>query len=139
MAIIQGMCSSFKEELLKAIHDLPNDTLKLALFESSATLTKSTTAYAASNESSGTGYTAGGATVANVTVTLSGDVAFINFDDVTWNNVTLSTRGALLYNSSKSNRAIAVFDFGENKTLSNGDITIQLPLDNAANAILRIS
>ena len=119
MAITQALCNSFKQELLQGLHDLDGHTLKMALFTSSATLGATTTAYSTTNESSGTGYTAGGATLANVAVSLSGTTAFVDFDNVSFTSATISdAAGALIYNSSASNRAIAVIDFGATKSVS---------------------
>ena len=113
MAITQAVCNSFKQELLQGLHDLDGHTLKLALYTSSATLGPTTTAFSTTNESSGTNYTSGGATIANVAVAVSGTVAYVDFDDVSFSSATISdAAGALIYNSSASDRAIAVIDFG---------------------------
>ena len=140
MAITQAVCNSFKEELLKGLHDLDGHTLKLALYTSSATLGPTTTAYSTTNESSGTNYTSGGATISNVAVSLSGTVAFVDFDDVSFSSATISdAAGALIYNSSASNRAIAVLDFGSTKSVSGGTLTVSLPSASATTALIRIS
>jgi len=140
MAITQALCNSFKQELLQGLHDLDGHTLKMALFTSSATLGATTTAYSTTNESSGTGYTAGGATLANVAVSLSGTTAFVDFDDVSFTSATISdAAGALIYNSSASNRAIAVIDFGATKSVSSGTLTITLPTASATTALIRVS
>jgi len=140
MAITQAMCTSFKEELLEGTHDLDGHTLKLALFTSSATLGASTTAYSTTNESSGTGYTAGGATIANVAITSSGTTAYVDFDDVTFTSATITdAAGALIYNSSASNKAIAVIDFGSTKSVSSGTLTITLPSATATTALIRLT
>mgnify|MGYP003123173755 FL=1 len=140
MAITQAVCNSFKQELLQGLHDLDGNTLKLALYTSSATLDASTTAYSTTNESSGTGYTAGGETVTSVAVSLSGNVAFVDFADVSFTSATISdAAGALLYNSSVSNKAIAVIDFGSTKSVTGGTLTITLPSANASNALIRVS
>ena len=140
MAITQAVCNSFKEELLKGLHDLDGHTLKLALYTSSATLGPTTTAFSTTNESSGTNYTSGGATISNVAVSLSGTVAFVDFDDVTFSSATISdAAGALIYNSSASNRAIAVLDFGSTKSVSGGTLTVSLPSASATTALIRIS
>ena len=140
MAITQAVCTSFKEELLEGTHDLDGHTLKLALYTSSATLGASTTAYSTTNESSGTGYTAGGATLTSVTVASSGTTAFVDFADVSFTSATISdAAGALIYNSSASDKAIAVIDFGSTKSISSGTLTITLPTANATNALIRIS
>lgn len=139
MAISQALCTSFKSELLGGIHDLDTDTIKIALYTSSATLDATTTAYSATNEVSGTGYTAQGETMTTPVISTSGTTAYIDFADVTWSSATITARGALIYNSSKANRAIAVLDFGGDKTSTNGDFTIQLPAAGATTAIIRIA
>jgi|TARA_R100001443_G_scaffold15840_3_gene25645 hypothetical protein len=140
MAITQALCNSFKQELLQGLHDLDGHTLKMALFTSSATLDATTTAYSTTNESSGTGYTAGGATLANVAVSLSGTTAFVDFDNVSFTSATISdAAGALIYNSSASDRAIAVIDFGATKSVSSGTLTITLPTASATTALIRVS
>ena len=140
MAITQAVCNSFKEELLKGLHDLDGHTLKLALYTSSATLGPTTTAFSTTNESSGTNYSSGGATISNVAVSLSGTVAFVDFDDVSFSSATISdAAGALIYNSSASNRAIAVLDFGSTKSVSGGTLTVSLPSASATTALIRIS
>ena len=140
MAITQAVCNSFKQELLQGLHDLDGHTLKLALYTSSATLGPTTTAFSTTNESSGTNYTSGGATISNVAVSLSGTVAFVDFDDVTFSSATISdAAGALIYNSSASNRAIAVLDFGSSKSVSGGTLTVSLPSASATTALIRIS
>lgn len=141
MAISQAMCSSFKQEILLGEHDLDTDTIKLALYTSAATLDASTTVYTTSNEvsSSGTNYTAGGNTLTGATVSLTGTTAFVDFSDTSWANATITARGALIYNSSKSNKAIAVLDFGSDKTSTSGTFTVQFPTNDATNAIVRIA
>ena len=140
MAITQAVCNSFKQELLQGLHDLDGHTLKLALYTSSATLGPTTTAFSTTNESSGTNYTSGGATISNVAVSSSGTVAFVDFDDVSFSSATISdAAGALIYNSSASNRAIAVLDFGSTKSVSSGTLTVTLPSASATTALIRIS
>lgn len=142
MAITQTLCTSFKQELLQGIHDFTastGDEFKIALFTSSASLDASTTTYSTSNEVSGTGYTAGGNTLTNVTPTTSGTTAYVDFDDTTWTSATITAAGALIYNATDGNRAVAVLDFGGDKTSTNGDFTIQFPTADASNAIIRIS
>lgn len=142
MAITQAMCTSFKVEILQAVHDFTNstgDVFKIALYTSSATMSAATTAYSATNEASGTGYTAGGNTLTNVTPTSSGTTAFTDFADTTWSTATITARGALIYNSSESNKAVAVLDFGSDKSSSAGDFTIVFPAADASNAIIRIA
>jgi hypothetical protein len=139
MAITQAMCNSFKTELLGGTHDLDTDTIKIALFTSSATLDASTTAYSTSNEVSGTGYTAGGNTLAGAAISLSGSTAIVDFTDTTWSSATITARGALIYNSSKADRAIAVLDFSSDKSSTAGDFTVVFPAADASNAIIRIA
>ena len=140
MAITQAVCNSFKEELLKGLHDLDGHTLKLALYTSSATLGPTTTAFSTTNESSGTNYSSGGATISFVAVSSAGTVAFVDFDDVSFSSATISdAAGALIYNSSASNRAIAVLDFGGTKSVSSGTLTVTLPSASATTALIRIS
>lgn len=139
MAITQAMCNSFKTELLGGTHDLDTDTIKIALYTSSATLGASTTAYSSSNEVVGAGYTAGGNTLAGATISLSGSTAIVDFTDTTWSSATITARGALIYNSSKSDKAIAVLDFSTDKSSTNGDFTVVFPAADASNAIIRIA
>ena len=142
MAISQAMCTSFKVELLQGVHNFTastGDTFKIALYTSSATLGASTTAYTVSNEVSGSGYTAGGNTLTNVTPTSSGTTAFTDFADTTWTTATITARGALIYNSTESDKAVAVLDFGSDKTSTAGNFTIVFPTADASNAIIRIA
>lgn len=139
MAITQAMCSSFKQQILLGEHDLDTDVIKLALYTSAATLSAATTVYSTSDEVVGTGYTAGGNTLAGATVSLSGTTAFVDFTDTTWSTATITARGALIYNSSKSNKAVAVLDFGSDKTSTAGDFTVQFPANDSSSAIVRIA
>jgi len=138
MALTQSMVTSFKVELFGGIQDLDTDTIKIALFTSAATLNAATTAYSTTNEVVGTGYVAGGNTLAGATISSSGTTAFVDFSDTTWTSATITARGALIYNSSKANRAIAVLDFGTDKTSTAGDFTVQMPVADASNALIRI-
>jgi hypothetical protein len=133
-----GMCNTFKEELLKGIHDFLTDTFKIALYTNSATLGPATTVYTTSNEASGANYTAGGNTLTGATVSLSQGIAFVTFSTTTWVSGNFSARGALIYNSSKANRAVAVYEFGEIKTVSSGNFQIQFPPNNPTDAVIRI-
>jgi hypothetical protein len=137
------LCTSFKVELLKGVHDFSaagGDTFKIALYTNSATFTAATTAYTASNEVSGPGYTAGGNTLTNVDPTSSGTTAFLDFSDTTWSAATITARGALIYNSSAAgNPTVAVLDFGADKTSTAGDFTVVFPTADASNAIVRIA
>lgn len=137
MAITQAMCTSFKSEILQEGHQMDTDTIKVALFTSSASLDASTTAYSTSNEVSGTGYTAGGVTLTSTTVATTGTVAYFDADDPSWSSATFTARGALVYNNSNSNKAIAVLDFGGDFTVAGGTFKIVLPAA-GTNAIIRI-
>lgn len=137
--ITQALCSSFKQQILLGEHDLDTDVIKLALYTSAATLSAATTVYSTSDEVVGTGYTAGGNTLAGATVSLSGTTAFVDFTDTTWSTATITARGALIYNSSKSNKAIAVLDFGSDKTSTAGDFSVQFPANDSSSAIVRIA
>ena len=142
MAITQAMCTSFKKELLEGTHNFKNSggsTFKLALFTSSATLGAATTAYAATNEASGTNYTAGGANLTRVDPSSSGTTALTDFADLTFSTATITANGALIYNSSASDKAVIVLAFGGDKTSTAGDFTIQFPAADASNAIIRIA
>jgi len=146
MAITQAMCTSFKTELLEGKHDFTNgaDTMKLALFTSSATLNAATTDYSTTNEVSGTGYSAGGGTLVNVTPTSSGTTAFTDFNDLTFSSSTITANGAMIYNTqtgggSGTTDAVVILAFGSDKTSTNGDFTIQFPTADATNAIIRIA
>jgi hypothetical protein len=141
VAITQAMCTSFKVDLFGGVQDLDTDTIKMALYTSSATLDASTTAYTTSNEvsSSGTNYTAGGNTLTSPVITSSGTTAYVDFADTTWSNASFTARGALIYNASKSNKAIAVLDFGADKTATAGDFVVQMPTADASNALIRIA
>jgi hypothetical protein len=138
MAIQQGMCSSFKQESWLGIHDLDTDTLKIALYTAAADLGPSTTVYTTSSEVTGAGYTAGGEIITGAQVLLSGTTAYLTFNNPTWSGASFTCRGALIYNASKANRAIAVLDFGADKTAS-GTFTVQLPAATAAAALLRFA
>lgn len=142
MAITSALCTSFKVELMRALHDFTastGDAFKIALYTSSANLGASTTTYSATNEVSGTGYTAGGETLTNVTPTSSGTTAFTDFADVTWASATITANGALIYNSTNSDRAVASLAFGSDKTSTDGDFKIIFPTADASNAIIRLA
>lgn len=142
MAITQAMATSFKVEILQGVHNFSNpggNTFKIALYTSSATMGATTTNYSTSNEVTGTGYTAGGNTLTSVTPVSSGTTAFTDFADTTWTSATITANGALIYNSSASDKAVAVLAFGGDKTSTNGDFTIVFPTADASNAIIRIA
>jgi len=139
------MCNSFKQELLGGVHDLDTDTLKIALIKNSpsGTYNASTANYSTvtgnSDEATGTNYTTGGNTLAGATIALSGSTATVDFSDTTWSSATISADGCIIYNTSQSNKAIAVIDFGGTKTSTNGDYVVQFPAADASNAIIRIA
>lgn len=140
MPITQAMCSSFKQQILLAEHDMDTDVFKIALYTSAANLDATTTVYTTSGEvATGGGYTAGGNTLTGATVSLTGTTAFVDFSDTSWSAATITARGALIYNSSKSNKAVAVLDFGSDKISSGGTFTIQFPANDSASAIVRIA
>jgi hypothetical protein len=143
MAITQALCTSFKVEILQGIHDFTastGDVFKLALYTSSATLDATTTAYSSSNEVANSGsYTAGGGTMTNVTPTSSGTTAFTDFADLSFTSATITARGALIYNSTDGDRAVAVLDFGGDKISTTGTFTVVFPTADATNAIIRIA
>lgn len=136
--IFQATCNSFKLELLQAIHDFSSDTFKIALYEEGATLDDDTTEYTATGEVTGIGYTAGGATLTVASTALSGVVAVADFEDITLGTVTLAARGALIYNASKANRAVAVLDFGRLVTKTAQDLIITFPAPDSVSGIIRI-
>ena len=116
MAITQTWTTSFKRQVLLGEHDLDTDVLKIALYTSAAILGPDTTEYTTVGETSGTGYTAGGITLTNVTVSSGNNIAYVDFDNPTWAGASFTARGALIYNSSKSNKSMFVLDFGTNQT-----------------------
>ena len=143
--ITTAMCSSFKQELLGGVHDLDTHTLKIALIKVSPTGSygAATTNYSDitgnSDEATGTNYSAGGQTLDGASISLSGTTAFVDFTDEVFTNLTISARGAIIYNSSASNKAIAVFDFGSTVTSTSGDFTVVFPTADASNAVIRIA
>jgi hypothetical protein len=143
MAITQAVCNTFKSEILGAVHDFDSGSgqvFKLALYSSAATLDANTTVYSSSNEVSNTGqYSAGGGVLTSQQVSLDGSVAIIDFADLSFTGVTLTARGALIYNTSASNKSVCVLDFGSDKTATSGTFTIQFPAFTSAAAILRIA
>lgn len=144
MAITQAICNTFKQELLQGDHnfDTGADVFKLALYTSAATLDSSTTVYTSTNEVAASGqYVAGGGTLVNSGTSVVGGVAFCDFADLSFTGVTLTARGALIYNTSATvaNAAVAVLDFSSDKTATSGTFTIVFPDDTSAAAILRIS
>ena len=145
MAITSAICTSFKVELLKGVHDFTattGDTFKIALHDSDATLGASTTAFSTSEEitnTSGTAYTSGGATLTSVTPVADSTTAVCDFADVSYTSASFTANGALIYNSSDSNAAVCAIAFGSDKTATNGTFTIQFPTADATNAIIRLA
>lgn len=137
MAITTAICNSYKQEILEGVH-ASTDTYKIALYTSSATLDASTTAYSATNEVTGAGYDAGGKTLTGFVSGLSSGTAYITFSDPSWTSSTITARGCLIYNSSKSNKAVAAFDFGSDVISVSGTFTIDLPAAGAS-ALIRIA
>ena len=136
MSIVQTQTTSFKKELYQGIHDLSTDTLKIALYTASANLNETTTAYSATNEVTGTGYTAGGVTLTGTTINSSNYTAYVDFANVIF-NASVTARCALIYNASQGNKSIAVLDFGADKTSTN--FTITMPANTATAALIRSS
>ena len=143
MAITQAVCNSFKTELLGAVHDFDSgnaQVFKLALYSSAANLSAATTAYTVTGEVPNTGqYVATGSALQSKQVSLDTATAIVTFADLSFTGVTLTARGAVIYNSSASNAAVCVLDFGADKTATSGTFTIQFPAFTAAAAILRIA
>ena len=142
MAIYQTMCTSFKAEVARALHNFTastGDVFKIALYVASATIDASTTAYTSAGESSGTNYTAGGISLTNITPTTSGTTGYWSFENATFSNVSLSCAGALIYNSTNQNRAVCVLSFGNTIVKSASDLTITFPAPGATDAVLRIT
>ena len=143
MAITTAMCNTFKQELLGGVHDLDTDSLKIALIKVSPTGTygAATTNYSdlGSDEATGTNYSAQGQALDSATITLSGSTAFVDFADEVFSNLTISAEGALIYNSSQGNKAVAVFNFGSTVTSTAGDFTVVFPAADASNAVIRIT
>ena len=140
--ITQALCLSFMQELPVAVHNFTagsGHTFKMALYTSSATLNSSTTVYSATDEISGTGYVAGGATMTSVTPVISNGKVVFDFADVTWTTSTFTARGALIYNSSASDKAVLVLDFGSDRTVSGGTFTVRMPDATSSDAIIRIA
>ena len=143
MAITQAVCTSFKQELLVGTHNFTassGNTFKLALYTSSATLGASTTAYVTTGQSSGTNYTAGGANLTSVTPVATGTTAVCDFSpDLTFGTATVTARGCLIYNSSASDKAVCVLDFGADKSSTAGNFTVVFPSPTATGAIIRLA
>jgi len=141
MAITSAIATSFKQQVLVEGHNLTNgaDSIKLALYTSSATMGAATTAYSTAQEVSGTNYSAGGSALTNVTPATSGTTAVCDFADLTFGTATVTARGCLLYNSTNSNKALCAIDFGGDKTSTAGDFTVVFPSPTATGAIIRLA
>jgi len=145
MSVTTAMCTSFKQELLQGLHDIDGHTIKLALIKSgeSGTYGAASTNYSNvtgnSDEASGTNYSAAGETLGSVAITTSGTTALVDFADVTWSNSTISASGAIIYNSSASNKAIAIISFGGTVASTAGTFTVTMPAADSSNAIIRIA
>ena len=139
MAITAAVCNSYKQEILQGTHSSA-DTYKIALYTSAAALDATTTAYSATNEVVGTGYSAGGATLSGFAVSGSGSTAWLDFTtDPTWATATITARGALIYNSSKSNKAVCVLDFGSDVSSTAATFTVTFPAPAASTALVRVA
>jgi hypothetical protein len=138
MSIVQTQTTSFKAELYQGIHDLTTDVIKIALYDGNANLNADTTVYSSSNEIVYTGYTAGGKVMTGITVNVSGYTAYVGFDNVTWDPGAFTARCALIYNSSKGDKSVAVLDFGSDKTTT-ATFTITMPANTATAALIRSS
>jgi hypothetical protein len=138
MAITQTWTTSFKEQLFLGQHDLETDVLKIALYTDTATLGPDTTVYTTASETSGSGYTAGGEILTNVTVNSGSGIAYVSFDNPSWSGASFTAIGALIYNSSKSNKSMFVLNFGTNQTAVNATFTLDLPTSNPTFALIRL-
>ena len=142
MSLAQTQCTSFKVELMQALHDFTTttgNTFKIALYTAFANLGPNTTVYTTDNEVVGTNYVAGGATLTNITPTSGGTTAYVSFQPATFTNVSIVVRGALIYNATNGNRAVAVLDFGSDITKVGQNFVITFPLASATDAIIRIA
>jgi hypothetical protein len=139
MALQQGQTLSFRSDIVQGDQDLSANTLKMALYDGFATLGPTTTVYTTENEVVGTGYTAGGNTITGVTINTdtNTNTVYINFNNVSWPGASFTARGALIYNSSQSNKSIAVLDFGSDKIFSSASNTVVMPTNSASTALLR--
>lgn len=136
-----AFATSYKVELLKAVHNFSaagGDAFKMALYTNSAAMDANTTAYSATNEITGVNYVAGGMTLTNLEPTPGGTTGYAQFANAIFNNVTLTAAGALIYNSSKGNKAVIVIDFGGDKSMTEGDFTVKLPTFDSVHALIRL-
>lgn len=134
--IAQTLTTSFKEQLLLAVHDFSTDTFNIALYTASADIGADTTVYTATSEVTGSGYVAGGIALTGTTVTVSGTTAFVDFSTAVF-SAAVTARGALIYNASKGNKAVAVLDFGADKT-STTTLTVTMPANTSTSALIRL-
>ena len=139
MAITQTWTTSFKRQILLGEHDLDTDVLKIALYTDTAILGPDTTVYTTVGETTGSGYIAGGISLTNVTVNSGNGIAYVSFDDPSWAGASFTARGALIYNSSKSNKSMFVLDFGTNQTAVSETFMLDLPADNPTFALIKLS
>ena len=142
MAITSAICSSFKQEVLVGTHNFTvtsGNSFKLALYTSSATLGAATTAFTTTGQASGTNYTSGGSALTNITPVLSGTTAVCDFADLTFGTATVTARGCMIYNDTNSDKAVAIIDFGGDKTSTAGDFTVVFPSPTATGAIIRLA
>jgi hypothetical protein len=142
MAITSAICSSFKQEVLVGTHNFTatsGNSFKLALYTSSATLGAATTAFTTTGQASGTNYTSGGSALTSVTPVLSGTTAVCDFADLTFGTATITARGCMIYNDTQSDKAVAIIDFGGDKTSTAGNFTVVFPSPTATGAIIRLA
>jgi hypothetical protein len=141
MAITQAVCNSFKKELLDGVHDFDSggDSFKLALYTSQATINAATTSFTTGNQVSSSGYTSGGKALTAQQTSVASGVAIVDFANLSFTGVTLTARGALIYNDTDGDKAVCALDFGGDKTATAGTFTIQFPAFTTSAAILRIS
>jgi|TARA_R100000084_G_C4631071_1_gene138382 hypothetical protein len=140
MAISSGIAVKFKEDSLKGLHDFTSAEFKIALYTSVASLSNGTSVYITSGQvANGNGYATGGKVVTVTSVTVDGTVGIVNFNNVSWTSATFTARGCLIYNATKSNKTVAVIDFGGDKTATNGTFTVQMPSSGASTSIVRLA
>lgn len=139
MAISQVLCTSFKKELLEGTHNFGSHEFRIALYTNAATLNADTTVYSTDNEVSGTGYVANDKLLTRIDPSSGDGVGFTGFEDVTWTSSSFTARGALIYNSSQSNKAVMVLDFGDDKTSNNSTFTVGMPANTSTAALIRIT
>ena len=140
MAISSGIAVKFKEDSLKGLHDFTSAEFKIALYTSVASLSNGTSVYITSGQvANGNGYATGGKVVTVTSVTVDGTVGIVNFSNVSWTSATFTARGCLIYNATKSNKTVAVIDFGGEKTATNGTFTVQMPASGASTSIVRLA